>query len=50
MQVLTKHGSLIMRDINMLVQFVRDGEDDKLVEKIHQVRMMRSRVGLILLF
>ena len=39
LKVLSQHGSKIMRDVDILVKHVNDGNDKKLVEKINLVSL-----------
>ena len=37
LKVLSAHGVKIMKDVDTLVNYVNDGDDEKLVKKIHMV-------------
>ena len=38
LKVLSAHGAKIMKDVDTLVNYVNDGNDEKLVKKIHMVK------------
>ena len=38
LKVLSAHGAKIMKDVDTMVNFVNDGNDEKLVQKIHMVK------------
>ena len=39
LKVLSAHGAKIMKDVDTLVNYVNDCNDEKLVQKIHMVKM-----------
>ena len=38
LKILSAHGAKIMKDVDTLVNYVNDGNDEKLVKKIHMVK------------